>query len=215
MAASNMAGAVLEGVELNSQNVERAVLQFYQSGASQETHKWLTLAQLSPLAWTFCWDLIQPDKKFEVQFFGASCLAVKVSRCWSELPVEKYPELRKKLLDTMTGYQGPKIVLTRICVAMSGFIIHSSPEHWQHPISDILNMFAPHLQGATPNMRSLTLMLELLTVIPEEFQTLILSSQRRAAVRQTFAAGLGQVLPFLLDVISHHSQQQEGTEAVL
>ena len=45
-----MAGAVLEGVELNSQNVERAVLQFYQSGASQETHKWLTLAQLSPLA---------------------------------------------------------------------------------------------------------------------------------------------------------------------
>ena len=49
MAASNMAGAVLEGVELNSQNVERAVLQFYQSGASQETHKWLTLAQLSTI----------------------------------------------------------------------------------------------------------------------------------------------------------------------
>ena len=94
MAASNMAGAVLEGVELNSQNVERAVLQFYQSGASQETHKWLTLAQLSPLAWTFCWDLIQPDKKFEVQFFGASCLAVKVSRCWSKLPVLTAPHLQ-------------------------------------------------------------------------------------------------------------------------
>ena len=77
------ATCVLEGVELNSENVERAVLQFYQSSAAsqetiQETHKWLTLAQLSPQDWTFCWDLIQQDKKHEVQFFGASCLAVKV-----------------------------------------------------------------------------------------------------------------------------------------
>ena len=64
---------VMEGVELSSENVERAVsdhyhphhhyhyhhychhqvLQFYQTGAAsqqtlQETHKWLTLAQLSP-----------------------------------------------------------------------------------------------------------------------------------------------------------------------
>ena len=65
-------------------------------------------------------------------------------------------------------------------------------------------------------MRSLTLLLELMTVIPEEFQTLILSSTRRTAVRHTFAAGLSQVLPFLLNVISHHSQHQEGNlEAVL
>jgi len=209
--------------ELTSENVERAVLQFYQTSAAtcspemlQETHKWLTLAQLSPQAWNFCWDLITPDKKHEVQFFGASCLAVKVSRCWSELPADQYDGLRKKLLDTMTQYQGPKIVLTRICVAMSGFIIHSAPDHWQDPISDIINMFSPHLQGSTPNLRSLTLLLELLTVIPEEFQTLILSSTRRSAVRHTFAAGLNRVLPFLLNVISHHSQQQDGNfEAVL
>ena len=77
-ASSAMSVAMLEGVELNSQNVERAVLQFFQNSASQETHKWLTLAQLSPQAWNFCWDLIQQDKKHEVQFFGASCLAVKV-----------------------------------------------------------------------------------------------------------------------------------------
>jgi len=212
---------VLEGVELSSANVERAVLQFYQTSATsqetiQETHKWLTLAQLSPQAWNFCWDLIHQDKKHEVQFFGASCLAVKVSRCWAELPQDQYDGLRQKLVDTMTGYQGPKIVLTRICVAMSGFIIHSAPDHWRDPITDIINMFSPQLAGAAPNMRSLTLLLELLTVIPEEFQTLILSSTRRTAVRHTFAAGLNQVLPFLLNVISHHSQHQEANlEAVL
>ena len=82
---------VLEGVELNSENVERAVLQFYQSSAAsqetiQETHKWLTLAQLSPQAWNFCWDLIHQDKKHEVQFFGASCLAVKVTSDDGDVP---------------------------------------------------------------------------------------------------------------------------------
>ena len=82
--SSVSAANTLEGVELSSDNVERAVLQFYQSSATsqetiQETHKWLTLAQLSPQAWNFCWDLIHQDKKHEVQFFGASCLAVKVS----------------------------------------------------------------------------------------------------------------------------------------
>ena len=44
----------------------------------QEAHQWLTLAQLSPQAWSFSWELIVPDKQHEVQFFGASCLAVKV-----------------------------------------------------------------------------------------------------------------------------------------
>ena len=53
----------------------------------------------------------------------------------------------------------------------------------------MMMMMLYQLAGAAPNMRSLTLLLELLTVIPEEFQTLILSSTRRTAVRHTFAAG--------------------------
>ena len=132
--------AMLEGIELTAENVEAAVLQFYRSGAtqvnchsifvmcltlnSQETHKWLTLAQLSPQAWSFCWQLIASDKPHEVQFFGASCLAVKVShtdnyclwqahlirltkvsRCWTELSSERYDELRKRLLELLTSYQ--------------------------------------------------------------------------------------------------------------
>lgn len=206
---------MLDGVELTSSNVEQAVLQFYQSSATQETHKWLTLAQLSPQAWSFCWDLITPDKKHEVQFFGASCLAVKVSRCWGELRPEQFPGLRKRLLDTMTSYQGPKIVLTRICVAVSGLVIHCVPEHWPEPITDIISMFQPQLSGPNPNFRSLTLLLELLTVIPEEFSTLLLSSNRRSTVRNAFSSSLGTVLPFLLGVMSHHGQEGASTEATL
>ena len=194
---------VLEGVELSAANVEAAVLQFYRSQATQETHKWLTLAQLSPQAWSFCWELIAPAKPHEVQFFGASCLAVKVSRCWAELPVEQYPGLRTRLLELLTSYQGPKIVLTRICVAVSGLVIHSAPDHWPNPVTDLIRLFQPQLQGG--QVRPLTVLLELLTVIPEEFSTLLLSSQRRATVRAAFCGSLEAVMPFLLGVMERHS----------
>ena len=53
-ATLSLTNNMLDGLELTSANVEQAVLQFYQSSATQETHKWLTLSQLSPQAWSFC-----------------------------------------------------------------------------------------------------------------------------------------------------------------
>ena len=101
-------------------------------------------------------------------FFGVSCLAVKVNRCWSEFQPEQYPGLRKRLLDTMTAYQGPKIVLTRICVAVSGLVIHCVPGHWPEFI-DLISMFQPQLTGPNLNYRSLTLLLELLLSFQKSF----------------------------------------------
>jgi len=41
----------------------QAVLQFYHSGSGQaEINRWLTSAQISPHAWSFAWQLIQPQK---------------------------------------------------------------------------------------------------------------------------------------------------------
>ena len=42
-------------------------------------------------------------------------------------------------------------------------------------------------------------------MIPEEFSTLLLSSQRRAVVRSSFCGSLGSVMPFLLGVMERHS----------
>lgn len=78
--------------QYTSANVEMAVLQFYYQGASQETHQWLTSAQMSTSAWNFAWELLMPDKKPEVQFFGASTIAIKVSKFWHEVPSEQVDE---------------------------------------------------------------------------------------------------------------------------
>lgn len=209
-----MAGA-LAGIELNAANVEQAVLQFYQSSATQETHQWLTLAQISPQAWNFSWELIQPEKSPEVQFFGASCLAVKVSRSWSELKPEQYPALRKKLLDTIVSYAGSKIVLTRICVAVSGLVIHSVPDHWENPIQDLMNLFQPGITAE--NLRPLALLLELLTVIPEEFSTLLLPSQRRAQAWVQFGVPLdesGDLIERLLAAVNDEELSDVAFEAL-
>jgi len=201
----------LAGVELTAANIEQAVLQFYQSKATQETHQWLTLAQISYQAWNFSWELIQQHKSPEVQFFGASCLAVKVSRYWGELKPEQYPALRKKLLDTIVTYTGPKIVLTRICVAVSGLVINSVPDHWQTPIQDLINLFQPLIRS--DNLRPLALLLELLTVVPEEFSTLLLPSQRRAQVRHHLSTSLRSVIQFLVGVLNQQTNSEVAVQA--
>ena len=144
-------------------NVEMAVHQFYYQGASQQCHQWLTDAQMSPAAWNFAWELVSVDKKPEVQFFGASTIAIKVSRFWHDVPVEQYGALRKRVLDLLTTYKGPHIVQTRLCVALAAIMIQSIPEHWSSPVPETISI----LQTAG----SPALLFEMLTVIPEEFST--------------------------------------------
>jgi len=201
----------LASIEINAENVEQAVLQFYQSKATQETHQWLTVAQISPQAWNFSWELMQQNKAPEVQFFGASCLALKVSRGWNELKQDQIPTLRKKLLDTVVSYTGPKIVLTRICVAVSGLVIHSIGITWQNPIQDLMNMLQPLMTG--DNIRPLLLLLELLTVIPEDFSTILLSSQRRSQVRQSLSLSLKNIIQFLIQVLSQQNNSEISRQA--
>ena len=50
-------------MRLHSARLLQAVLQFYHSTAGQaEINRWLTNAQISPNAWSFAWQLIQPQK---------------------------------------------------------------------------------------------------------------------------------------------------------
>lgn len=57
----------------------------------------------------------------------------------------QYPGLRKRVLELLVSYHGPRIVLTQICVAMSGLVIHSVTDHWPEPISDLVDLFQPQI----------------------------------------------------------------------
>ena len=194
-------------------NVEAAVIQFYCAGNSPETHQWLTGAQMSSAAWSFAFELIDPSKKPEVQFFGASTVALKVGRFWNEVPVDQYDALRKRVLDLMLAYRtGPHVVSTRLCVAMASLVIHSIPDRWQNPIQDLINMFQNEAaSGAAPAHKTVAMLFELLTVIPEEYSTLPMPASQRSRVRQELANSLRFVLPLILQMLEQKNASSGET----
>lgn len=121
--------------------LEEAVLIFYRSSSTEQAaaHEWLTRVQCSRQAWSFVWDLMALNKvsrtsliffskpllivniqSSEIQFFGASTLHTKLCKYWHEVPKENHEELKQKLLETIVSFgAGPKIVLNRLCIAVS------------------------------------------------------------------------------------------------
>ncbi|MBN3314942.1 IPO13 protein, partial [Atractosteus spatula] len=133
--------------------------------------KWLMQAQVSPQAWQFCWVLLSPEKVQEIQYFGASALHTKISRYWGDIPAEQYDTLKTQLFGQITRFaSGPKIVLTRLCVALASLALNMMPEAWPAAVSEMVRMFQAEGAGVDGRARCLAL-LELLTVLPEEFQT--------------------------------------------
>lgn len=56
----------------------------------------------------------------EVQFFAATTLHTKLVKSWHQVPPEEYGSLKKQLLEAIASYcVGPKIVLNRLCIAVS------------------------------------------------------------------------------------------------
>ncbi|XP_076463019.1 importin-13-like [Babylonia areolata] len=182
-------------MDFTAANVERAVLQFYFQGfLNQEVHQWLSAAQYSPAAWSFSWELIQPTKSVEVQFFGASCLHVRIARFWHELPPDQYQTLKQQVIEKIAQFaKGPRIVLTRLCIVLSSLVLHLTPEHWPDAIQSLITMF----QQDNPDLDSTQrchLLLEILTVLPEEFTSSTMSQYKKCAVRNELEQALPKVM---------------------
>ncbi|KAM6948701.1 importin-13-like [Aplochiton taeniatus] len=185
--------------------------------------KWLTQAQALPQAWQFCWALLAPDKLAEIQFFGASTLHAKISRHWGDLPDEQHQTLRVQLLAHISHFSsGPKMVLTRLCVALSSLALHTMPHAWPQAVADMVAVFRPEKaaataassEEATSHSHCLAL-LELLTVLPEEFQSSRLPQARRAQLREALAGQWAVVCPLLRQLLQGQESPSQVKEKVL
>ncbi|XP_066144032.1 importin-13 [Euwallacea fornicatus] len=173
-------------MEFTVQNLEEAVALFYRAEANQqaEAHQWLNEAQNSRQAWSFVWDLLDPQRNFQVQFFAATTLHTKLMKHWDEVPEDHYEYLKKKILEAIVNYaMGPKIVLNRLCIALSAYVIHTIPTHWPNAFEELVSSFQPHNLPTIESERVIWILLEILTVIPEEFQSTTLSRVQRNRVR--------------------------------
>ncbi|XP_076151411.1 importin-13 isoform X2 [Alosa pseudoharengus] len=196
-----------QAAEFTVEAVERALHQlYYDPDMAQKNvaQKWLTQAQMSPQAWHFCWALLSQDKVPEVQFFGASTLHAKISRSWSDLPTEQHVSLRTQLIAQVGHFaSGPKMVLTRLCVALASLVLHTMPDTWPTALPDLLQAFQTGqgiTTGADGRARCLA-MLELLAVLPEEFQNSRVPAVQRTQLRSALAGQWSAVCPLLQQLL--------------
>ncbi|XP_066298980.1 importin-13-like [Branchiostoma lanceolatum] len=195
--------------EFTVENIERALHQLYfdpNVSVKDAAQKWLMAAQVSPQAWQFCWVLLHKEKAAEVQFFGANALYVKISHHWAELPADHYANLRTQLFQEILAFAGgPRMVLTRLCVALSAFALNTMPEVWPEAVKGIVDTFQQATSTElTPSQRCGAL-LELLTVLPEQHNTTCLAQSRRGPVRNAMQEGLPHVLPLLQTLLEQPS----------
>ncbi|XP_052752608.1 importin-13 [Galleria mellonella] len=189
-------------MEYTPQNLEFAVSVFYNGEQFDraKAHTWLTAAQRVPEAWKFVWELLQPSKGTEIQFYAATTLHTKILRCWNEVPPENYEELKEKLLQAVFTYsKGPKIVTNRLCISLAAFIL-------QQGTVDLATILRP-----LSTMENTSLLLEVLTVIPEEYNSMTMGSALRAkncaALQQACPAVLDDMLRYLQTVYIEYSDE--------
>ncbi|XP_046778733.1 importin-13 isoform X3 [Gallus gallus] len=198
-----------QGLDFTVENVEKALHQLYYDPNIENKNlaqKWLMQAQVSPQAWHFSWLLLNMDKVPEIQYFGASALHIKISRYWNDIPADQYESLKSQLFTHITRFAGgSKIVLTRLCVALASLALSMMPEAWPCAVADMVRMFQAEDSNVDGRARCLAL-LELLTVLPEEFQTSRLPQYRKGQVRSVLAQECGSVFPLLEQLL----QQQDS-----
>ncbi|XP_042573809.1 importin-13 isoform X2 [Cyprinus carpio] len=179
--------------------------------------KWLTQAQASPQAWHFCWALLRTDKVPEIQFFGASTLHAKISRHWSDLPPGQLDSLRSQLIAQVGQFaSGPKMVLTRLCVALASLVLHVLPETWPTAVPDLLRAFqtGESVTEAGGQAQCLAL-LELLAVLPEELQSSSIPASRRSQLRSALAVDWSSVCSLLQQLLQRPDAPSPVRERVL
>uniref|UniRef100_A0A3Q4BRB0 Importin-13 n=1 Tax=Mola mola TaxID=94237 RepID=A0A3Q4BRB0_MOLML len=217
-----------EPVELTVENLESALYQLYFDPDMERktlAQKWLTQAQASAQAWQFCWALLGPEKLPEVQFFGATTLHIKISRHWSELPTDQHEGLRIQLLSHVLHFSsGPKMVLTRLCVALAAMALNLIPQAWSQPVADMVRAFQPQKPDSDggssaaatqdPHVHCLAL-LELLTVLPEEFLSSRLAQARRGQLRGALAGEWAVVCSMLRQLLQSQDSSNQVKEKVL
>ncbi|KPP75383.1 importin-13-like, partial [Scleropages formosus] len=193
-----------ESLDFTVENVEKALHQLYYDPNIDNKNlaqKWLMQAQVSPQAWQFCWALLSPDKVPEIQYFGASALHTKISRYWGDIPAEQYDSLKTQLFSQIACFaSGSRMVLTRLCVALASLALNMMPEAWPGAVAEMVRAFQEEGNVADGRARCLAL-LELLTVLPEEFQTSRLPQYRKGQVRGALGAEWASVWPLLRQLL--------------
>lgn len=186
----------------NVETVEAALCELYCNAGtgSAGANQYLMAMQASVQAWDIAWQLLDTAKPVEVQYFGAATLHTKLSRHWHQLPEWQYEDMRTRLLQVVVEYaRGPKLVLTKVLVAMASYVVNTIATFWPSAIDDLLVSFRPQIFTILAPDDLLKLLLGMLSVIPEELQSL--EHSMRGPSRKPLEESSGKILAFVNQLV--------------
>ena len=94
-----------------------------------------------------------------------------------------------------------KLLQTRLCLTVVTFIIHAVPTHWSGAIPDLFH----RVREVSPKIgqsEAHRLLLEFLTMIPEQLERSILSKRQLSGVTRDLMESKATVLSYLGDILA-------------
>ncbi|KAK3567916.1 hypothetical protein QTP86_027266, partial [Hemibagrus guttatus] len=151
----------------------------------------------------------------EIQFFGASTLHGKISNHWHDLSPDLRESLRSQLVSHVCHFAlGPKLVLTRLCVALGSLILRTLLDSWPSAVPDLLQAFQSADGAAEAHGQRLAL-LEVLTVLPEELLSRKFTSGDRSRLQAALAQEWTLLCPLLRELLRCESSACDVKERAL
>uniref|UniRef100_H2ZAX9 Transportin-3 n=1 Tax=Ciona savignyi TaxID=51511 RepID=H2ZAX9_CIOSA len=166
-------------VSQNATNVLQAVTNLYHNpnpAEKEKASKWLGEFQRSVFAWETADQLLRLKNDVESTYFAAQTMRTKILFSFRELPPETHDSLRESLLSHIEQLaQMSPILTTQLCLAVSNLALQMPS--WKMPAVTFIQKYGK-------DQSSLTYLLELLTVLPEEVnnKSLRLGSNRRSEI---------------------------------
>ena len=184
---------------------ENALQVFYRDsggGIERETaHKCLLEIQNSEEAWQLCWKLLNTAKDVETQYFGASMLYHKISMYWRELHVNQYAALKDEIIRYISLFaKNSKMVLSKLCMALSTLMLRIPSDSLSNGVELSVTELQNSIMLAT-NASSNLVILEYLSVLPEEFSSSPITGNQRTAMREQLHLLIPKVIGMLKEIL--------------
>lgn len=197
------------------EEIERLIGELYQNNnqlSQSEANQYLTCIQVSSEAWALSAALLNPSKPVEVQYFGASTLYTKIVKFYHELDPQKQNDLKNQLIQLLVTYlslDGLRIVETRIVVCLAAYVVRSVTNSWENAITDLVQTLQPNKLLHIPVNRVLQALMDLLSTIPEEYQTSYLTQHQKIIIRSALLKFNEQIFSIVLAVLSEQQLSEE------
>lgn len=152
-------------------------------------------------SWKIADQLLQEKRDLHSCYFAAQTMRNKIQNSFHELPATAHESLRDSLLEHISHItpETNQIIVTQLCLALADLILLMSA--WRNPIASLIERFAT-------NANSVTALIVILTLIPEEIDSrnLRLGANRRDEMSNELSMNSRRVAEFLQTCLINRQQ---------